>query len=188
MKRNHTLTLLALAAVTGAALSTAALARGPGDGMMGMMGGGEMGPMADFATLDSDGDGKVTPQELAAARAARIAGLDANGDGKLSEDEIVAHRMAQMQARAAEMAKAMIAARDADGDGLLSVEEMAAPAMPARMFQRLDADGDGAISAAEMEAARDRMQGRRADRGERGGRMGHHSGGDHDGMGYRHRN
>ena len=70
MKFQNILTALALAAVTGAAFSSAALAdRGPMGDMPGMeMGMGGPGPHFDFATVDADKDGKVTEAELTACR------------------------------------------------------------------------------------------------------------------------
>lgn len=180
----NALTMLALAAVSGAALSTAVLAQdapeAPMDAPMEMG-----GPMAgfDFAALDTDKDGKITVAEMEAFRAARVAEMDADKDGKLSAAELSAMQMARMQARADEMAARMIERHDADGDGLLTTAEFMTPPMPERMFERADTDGDGALSAEEVEAAQTRMaemregrgkgqkhgRGHGGDRGERGG-------------------
>lgn len=136
------------------------------------------GPGFDFATLDADGDGKITRAELDAARQGRIAGLDADGDGRISRDELIAHHTREAQARATRMAEAMMDSLDADGDGFLAAAELAARPVPVRMFDRLDTDGDGAISQAEADAARDRM----AQRGGHGGHGGHGGkGGGHGG-------
>lgn len=146
------LTILALSAVTGAALSTAALA-GPG-----RMGGGEemgMGPMLDFAAVDADKDGKITEAELTAWRAAQAVEIDTDKDGKLSATELAAGRLAEMQARATEMADRMVERLDTDGDKLLTASELAARPGPAMLFDRADADGDGAVTQAELDALRD---------------------------------
>lgn len=144
------------------------------------MGGGQMmgrhmmddmrGPMFDFARYDADGDGKVTQDEIRAARAAEATALDANADGKISAEELVAQEMATVQAGIEARVKARVAAQDSDGDGLLSAAELADRPMPMMVFERMDADNDGAISAEEMTAAKDRMQDRMGERmGNRGG-------------------
>jgi hypothetical protein len=121
---------------------------GPG---MGMEHAGPGGMMFDFAAVDADGDGRITPEEMTAFRASKVEGLDANGDGKLSAEELSAQMMKGMQERADAMAAKRIEAQDLDGDGMLSVEELASRPMPqmgASMFERVDADGDGAMKAA----------------------------------------
>ena len=108
----------------------------------------------DFATLDTDGDGGVTLEEMRDQAAARFAAADTNGDGGLSAEEIAA----QQDQRRAERIARMIEARDTNGDGLLQADEMAPKGdRIARMFDRLDADGDGRVSAAEFAAMTDRM-------------------------------
>ena len=155
MKRTM-LTVLALAAVTGAALSTAAMAD-RGD-MMGM-GGGMGGPLAalDFAAMDADKDGKLTQAEIDAFRASEVAAADADKDGKLSAAEVSAMQVKRMQARADDMAARMIERLDADGDGLLSAAEFAARPAPDRLMEMADTDGDGALSEAEIDAAQEHM-------------------------------
>jgi hypothetical protein len=153
------LAILALSAVTGAALSTAALA-GPGRmggdemGMGPEMGPG-MGPAFDFAAVDADKDGKITEAELTAWRAAQATQIDTDKDGKLSAAELAASRLAEMQARAASMAERMVERLDTDGDKLLTASEMAARPGPAMLFDRADADGDGAVTQAELDALRE---------------------------------
>lgn len=153
-------------------------AEAPADAAPGMDMGGP-GPMFDFATIDTDKDGKVTKEEMMAFRQSRVAGTDADGDGFITAEELAAHMKAQMDARIDERAKARVAAQDANGDGKLSAEELVAPPMPTRMFDMMDADGDGAISQEELtkahEMMRDRMGGKRDGRGDGHG-MRHHGG------------
>ena len=187
MTKNRTgLVMLALAAVTGATLSTAALADRMGDGPMGMP--GMDGPMGmegpgfglgkiDFAAVDTDKDGKITAAEMEAYRAAEVAGVDADKDGKLSATELSAMHMARMQAMADDMAAKMVERLDADGDGLLTAAEMMARPVPDRMFGMADADGDGALTQEEIDAARAQMAEMRQGRGP-GGR------GDGEGRGH----
>ncbi len=181
--RNAMVMMLALVAVSGAALSTAV---GAQEAPEAPMTDAPMAPEAvfggmDFATLDADGDGKITLAELEAYRAARVTEIDTDKDGKISAAELSAMHMARMQARADAMAARMIERHDADGDGLLTAAEFVTPPAPQRMFDRADTDGDGALTAAEIEAAKERMaqrgegrgkghgHGHGRDRGDRGG-------------------
>ncbi len=124
------------------------------------MGDRSMGPRIDFDVVDADKDGKITPAEIAASRAARFAAADTNKDGKLDRAELAAQAQQMMAERMATRALDML---DADRDGALSAEEMAdGPGFGARMFTRLDADKDGALTRDVVNAARDAM-------GQRGG-------------------
>lgn len=172
--------LLALAAMTSASLSTATLAQDAAK------------PAApfDFAAMDADKDGKLTQAEMDAFRSAQIAAMDTDKDGTISAAELGAHQMARMtqdmQARAENRAKRMMDDLDSDGNGTLSVAEMQAGAPNgARMFGRIDTDEDGAISAAEADAAREKMaqRGERDGKGARGGHRGGRGEGHDDGHG-----
>ena len=140
------------------------------------------GPFPDFATFDADGDGRITREEVAAARRAAIQGLDANGDGMLTVEEITTFRMAREQARIQEQVTRLMTERDLNGDGRLGADELIGgpgfdgpglmgmpPRMVERIFVRIDADGDGAITRPEADAARERMA-RAHDRADDGGR------------------
>lgn len=135
---------LALAGVAGAQTAPAPAATAPQPAP------GPRGPMPDFATLDADGNGAVTPEEMQAKAAARFAAADTDGDGGLSAAELQAQ---EDQRRAARLNR-MIAARDTNGDGLLQADEMAPKGdRMTRMFDRIDTNKDGSIDAAEFEAA-----------------------------------
>lgn len=128
----------------------------------------------DFAAVDTNSDGKVTPEELDAFKAAEFAKIDTDGNGTVSAAELAAHMEAERATRMTRQLERMIDARDGDGDGLLSAEEMAAGPRQGTIFDHLDTDGDGAISQAELEAGGDRMRDRMAERGGRGhGERGH---------------
>jgi EF hand len=165
-KKNSTAAALALAgAVVLSGLASGAMA--------------EMGPGAEdrgarmlemFATMDADGDGKVTQDEITAHRAAMFAAADSNGDGSLSADELAARELARFTETLPDRSARMLERRDANGDGSLSVDEMGEGPMEDH-FARIDSDDDGAISTAEAEAAMDQMaeRGGKRKHGDRGG-------------------
>ena len=111
----------------------------------------------DFATLDTDKDGKVTKAEVEAFRAAKVKEMDANGDGKISADEMSAPRIAAVTERIKTRSADMIKKLDTDGDGQLSAAEMAARPGPEMLFDRIDANKDGAVTQEEVDAARKAM-------------------------------
>ncbi|RPE72025.1 Ca2+-binding EF-hand superfamily protein [Pacificibacter maritimus] len=174
MKRTTAISAVALIAILGS--SVAGFAAGDRDGdkskRMGKGGhhermAGKMdrrGPMMpDFATLDADGDGKVTEAEIAAHKAAQFAEVDTDGNGTVSAEELAAHLEAKAEKRKADRMAKMIERMDADGDGELSADEMAGT-VKKTPFERLDTDGDGALSEEEMKAGGERGRGGRGDK------------------------
>ena len=127
--------------------------------------------------VDSDGDGRITPKERKAARAAdfktiagedgyislqelkdwkiarttaRFSALDTDANGQLSVAEFTADRTE----RAAVVAKNLFNIGDTNTDGNLSSEEFQALAQailnPIVPFAMMDADGDGKLSETEF--------------------------------------
>lgn len=117
---------------------------------------GGMGLQHSFEELDTDGDGRIMPDEMAGHMQARFEGADSDGDGVLSREELVTRMMDRHAERISAYVDHMIERHDADGDGKLSMDEMRADRQNA-MFERMDTNGDGAISAEEFDA----MQARR---------------------------
>ena len=125
----------------------------------------------DFDAVDANKDGKLTAEEMATFRQARLEGMDADKDGFVTAGELQAFILARMTERVAEMAKMRIEKQDADKDGRLSQAEMIAAPRAEKLFARIDGDGDGAISRAEMDAAKARMEEMRKAHGRHKGGM-----------------
>lgn len=144
----------------------------------GRQGAGQRPGLQMFATLDADGDGKITKAEIAEHQEAQFAERDLDGDGSISKEELVAAMASKMQARMGQMADRMLEKQDANGDGVINPGEMTGNRL-ADMFDRLDADGDGAISIEEM-AAHDGKRGGQFGGEHNGDEMGGHSGMKHN--------
>ncbi|MEH7829013.1 EF-hand domain-containing protein [Gemmobacter denitrificans] len=169
-KRNIAYTLAVTALLVGglgsAALADKAREHGGEGGPMGMMMMG--GPLAQFDVIDTDKDGKLSPDEMAAHRAARVAEMDGDKDGKISAAELEAAHLKMANDMAKTRSARMMERLDGDKDGTLTVAEMQeqmGKGPGRKMMKHVDADGDGALSRAELEAARDWMMKRGHKRG-----------------------
>lgn len=111
---------------------------------------------ADFADIDADGDGRISPEEWA--------GFVADGRDAMRARMIEAH------------VEALFEAADADGDGLLSREELAAgmEALHAERMATREArrEARGEARGAERADMRPRARGERGERGRAGWRHG----------------
>ena len=192
-------TMILLGGVAALALSGAAIAQTGPDGQRGW----GMDPnarvsqaefvdqrVARLTTMDANGDGVVSREEMQARRQARMGEMqdrmfermDANSDGSVTRAEFDAaheHRAEQRAERRGERGEAgrqrggrghrdgqhMGMRLDRDGQGV-NIEQ--ARQRATEQFGRMDADGDGFVTGAEMraqhEARRAERQSRRAER------------------------
>lgn len=168
-----------------------------GDCMGGRMGGGRMGGMEGgmmaglvWEKFDTNADGVVTAEELAAAAKAQFDESDTDKDGFLSVEEFTAAagRMAaeRMAAMIAERAGTMVDRQDDNGDGKLSSDELRIARVGGDFIKRFDTDGDGKVTRAEFDAVTAKMtQGRQGMAERMKDRMGRHDrdGRDREGRG-----
>jgi Ca2+-binding EF-hand superfamily protein len=118
------------------------------------MSGGENVRQDYIAELDSDGDGRVTRDDVARFRAERLRVADTNGDGAISEDEYVDEYAVRLERRIenertsqVEQTRTRFDALDKNSDGAISPDEYKASGD--RAFSRFDPDGSGTIRATE---------------------------------------
>jgi Ca2+-binding EF-hand superfamily protein len=123
-----------------------------------------------FQQMDTNGDGKISPEEHAAAAKKMFEMMDTNGDGKVTADEMTAaHEKMMGKAAGAKdkdakhegmkheelSAADKIKVVDTNGDGVLTAEEHAAGAK--MMFDKMDTNHDGFLSKAELVAGHQKM-------------------------------
>lgn len=130
-------------------------------------------PGSGMARADGDGDGRVSKAEFIARADERFATLDKNGDGQLSPDEMPQPRgMAAAGTDAspppgrgggmrdkmgARMRGRMIDRLDTNHDGMISRDEFRAQTI--ERFDRIDMNHDGFLDQNEMTAMRERARG-----------------------------
>jgi len=110
-------------------------------------------PKAGFESMDTNGDGKISPDEHAAAAARMFDKMDTNADGKVTAAEMTAahQNMTGKKAEKGELTAAeKIKMIDTNGDGVLTADEHATGAKA--MFDKMDTDEDSYLTKAELKA------------------------------------
>jgi hypothetical protein len=113
---------------------------------------------AQFKTMDTDGDGRLSPDEHAAGAKRMFDAMDSNKDGTVTIAEMdAAHRnVPGKEPKNSDLSSIeKIKVVDQNGDGLLSADEHAAGSR--KMFSKMDADRDGFLSRAELTAGHEKM-------------------------------
>jgi Ca2+-binding EF-hand superfamily protein len=96
--------------------------------------------------LDTDGDGTVTREEMAAEVERTFAGYDRNQDGKLLADEYGGP--GGVRSAMGGFVKQHAQEIDADGDGAITGGELQGIAL--RMFDKADPNRDGKLASDEV--------------------------------------
>jgi Ca2+-binding EF-hand superfamily protein len=116
--------------------------------------GGDSAQIADkFAAMDTNQDGKISPDEHAVGAKMMFDKMDANRDGQVTAAEMQAVR--SDKGSKGMPASDKIKVVDVDGDGRISADEHAAGAKA--MFDKMDSDKDGYLTKSEMEAGHKKM-------------------------------
>lgn len=104
-------------------------------------------PLPSFDQLDANGDGRLSPAEVAGtAIERRFRGMDTGRDGTVSRREYLAAMGLTSDG------PGTFERLDANGDGAISADEASiVPALAAR-FEQSDADHDGALDRTELSA------------------------------------
>lgn len=123
---------------------------------MGRRGGHMAFAMYLFETYDTDGDGRITREEIDAVRTDRFTRFNADGSEGLSLEEFEGLWLEQRRPRMVRAFQRF----DRDGDGVVTVEEFERPV--ARMMLMLDRNRDGALSLEDRGRGRG-MRGMRGD-------------------------
>ena len=130
----------------------------------------------NFEQIAADGNGELTAEEFAQARAAggaaRFAEVDTNGDGELSVEELTAAAKKRQSDRAERRISKMMERLDADESGTISQEEMTEVAgrregRRGNMIERMDTDENGTVSKAEFEEGVEKFGDREGGKGKR---------------------
>lgn len=129
--------------------------RGQGGGPRGA--GGGFGPQRSVERLlarDTDGDDRLTSEELPEQMRRNFDRMDSDGDGYVEPSEIEAMMQRDAGRNRPPRGLGGLARWDSDGDGRLSIEEV--PPQMERRFGQLDTNRDGLLDQAELSVMRGR--------------------------------
>jgi len=118
---------------------------------------------ASFEAMDTNGDGKISPDEHATATGQMFEKMDANGDNRVTAAEMTAahQKITGKKPEKGEMtAVEKIKTMDTNGDSVLTVEEYAAGSQ--WMFGQMDTDHDGYLTKDEVKAGHQKFMHKKA--------------------------
>lgn len=101
--------------------------------------------MPKFSDIDTNGDGFITADEIAAYKLARIKAIDTNGDGFITPEEFATYAVGKMEPGITARAAKIFATLDLNADGKVTIEELAAAPLD-MMFARLPMDKNGNVT------------------------------------------
>ncbi len=110
-----------------------------------------------FKQSDTNNDGALTKEEMAASRMQRLGGADTDKDGFISAAELAEYHAAMIRAKQDKHFARFAARFDANKDGKVSLDEIKAFDPP--YFKDADTNGDGKLTSDEMKAAKEKHHG-----------------------------
>ena len=122
-----------------------------------------------FKNTDTNNDGALTKEEMAASRMQRLGSADTDKDGFNSAAELTEHHAALMRARQDKHFSGFAGRFDGNKDGKVALDEIKAFDPP--YFKNADANGDGKLTQDEMKAAKEKHHGGMMGDGHKGGGM-----------------
>ena len=113
-----------------------------------------------FSTLDSDGDGLVTQNEIASAIDSKLSSFDGQMPSKEEFETLISELGLQMpeppvSPQANDFSSMIMSSYDTDSDSLLSSSEVSI--LSEEEFSALDTNSDGSISTDELSSAYDKV-------------------------------